>query len=80
MKNSSITIRDAVYIVTIIISMLTVYFKMDAKVYLLETVVTKHSKSFETYNLAVFQYQLDDIQEDVKDIKTLIENQHNGAN
>ena len=72
MKNTSITIRDAVYILTILVSVLTVYFKMDAKVYTLEVEVAKHSKSFETYNLAVFQYQLNDIQADISEIKTLV--------
>lgn len=78
MDKISITIRDAIYILTILLSVTGVYFKMDNRISQMQKDVDSHSKSFEIYRPAVFQFQLTTIQDDITEIKEILKEQQNG--
>ena len=78
MDKISITVRDAVYVLAMVLSVSAVYFKMDNKISQMQKDVDSHSKSFEIYRPAVFQFQLSTIQEDIKEIKDLLKEQQDG--
>ena len=62
---------------TLVVSIVSVYFKTNAEVNQIKKDVSEHELTLKTYNLAVFQYQLDDIQGDIKEIKELIKEDKN---
>lgn len=84
MAKLDLTLKDIVYLVTLVISMASIYFNLQARVDKavmrtdnLQVEVEKHSKSFEAYQPALFDYKLQVIQNDVAEIKRILKEDGN---
>ena len=71
-RKPKFTWRDAIYIVVLAVSLGTTIMKFSERIVLLEATVERHEEERKLYNIAVIAKTVENIQEDVTEIKLMV--------
>jgi len=71
--NSKLTIKDIIYIITLVVGIGSAWVNFSVKIALTEVKVERNTLILETYNLPVIDYQLGEMNKKLDGIVVLIE-------